>query len=411
MRFAIKLASYFLGILIFGLFLGVLALNYLIDPNDFRDDLEDYIEEATGQEVEISGSIGWSFFPTLGLNLKDVSFQDPKHQDSIPIAKFDKIKVGVKTKDLIIDGEIEIPSFQATQGIITLVTDQQNETNWENFLSNLVKDTAENEPEDSPNAIEQIRDLQPLVEKFTVTNSKLLIINKLTNKKISFDDVYIYASKFHYNQPFHFKMSGKSVIPGFPSAKWMITSKIKPNFERHSATFTELNTKISLPEGAANLLIQGIVKADDFLKETPEYTGKLTLKTLKKRGALLGYTQIDNILNIFYDTEISGNFKTSDNKIYIQNMSGHIHNAKIIGNVIIKNLFGEHPDINFNLHFKNINLNDYKKIHHYTEKFTTKTAQNKSKKQPSFIDKAHIHGKILIEKIIDPTISKNTTNG
>src|SRR5690554_1200675 len=61
---------------------GLVAINFLIDPNDLKPIIVDKAREATGGELTINGDIGWSFFPSVGLSVSDLHFTTAKNTDS-----------------------------------------------------------------------------------------------------------------------------------------------------------------------------------------------------------------------------------------------------------------------------------------------------------------------------------------
>ena len=70
-----KSLSKLLGALLLGLLLLIavagFALTYLLDPNDYKDEIRSLVQDKTGYDLQINGDIGWSLFPWLGLELAD----------------------------------------------------------------------------------------------------------------------------------------------------------------------------------------------------------------------------------------------------------------------------------------------------------------------------------------------------
>ena len=65
-----------LGLVIFGVVLlaaGLLFfLTRMFDPNDYKEDIQQAAREKANIELTLGGDIGWSLFPWLGIELKDV---------------------------------------------------------------------------------------------------------------------------------------------------------------------------------------------------------------------------------------------------------------------------------------------------------------------------------------------------
>ena len=50
---------------------GAAAIVMLVDPNDYRGEIETAVRDNTGRELTLGGEIGLSVFPWLGLTLND----------------------------------------------------------------------------------------------------------------------------------------------------------------------------------------------------------------------------------------------------------------------------------------------------------------------------------------------------
>ena len=76
----------------------ILAVGLLLDPNDYKEEIETLAREKASVELTIGGDIGWSLFPTLGLELGQV---DAKSLDGKPLASLNKAQVAVKLSALL----------------------------------------------------------------------------------------------------------------------------------------------------------------------------------------------------------------------------------------------------------------------------------------------------------------------
>lgn len=55
----------------------VFYLLVLFDLNDFKAEITQKVEQQTGRQLHISGDIGWTIYPSLGLSLSDVTLSNP----------------------------------------------------------------------------------------------------------------------------------------------------------------------------------------------------------------------------------------------------------------------------------------------------------------------------------------------
>jgi AsmA protein len=67
MNRALKITAAIVGIVLALFAILVIAITLLVDPNDYRGDVEDAVRDATGRELRIDDDLSLSFFPWLGV--------------------------------------------------------------------------------------------------------------------------------------------------------------------------------------------------------------------------------------------------------------------------------------------------------------------------------------------------------
>ena len=92
------------GIVLGGLLAAALlaagVLFYLVTRLDVRGEVERAVENATGRELTISGSVGVSFWPVLGLRAGEASLANVEGGRAPALALIDDIHVGVEIAPL-----------------------------------------------------------------------------------------------------------------------------------------------------------------------------------------------------------------------------------------------------------------------------------------------------------------------
>ncbi|MGE6647798.1 AsmA family protein [Shewanella colwelliana] len=71
---------------LFILLVGYLTL--VFDPNDFKPQIVDAVKEQTGRELRINQDLSWTFFPSIGIALGDISLSNPtgfKNSDMVKV--------------------------------------------------------------------------------------------------------------------------------------------------------------------------------------------------------------------------------------------------------------------------------------------------------------------------------------
>ena len=62
-----------LAVLVLVIGLGVVALVYLVDWNDFKDTIQNQVKEQTGRDLTITGDLSPSVFPWAGISIGKIS--------------------------------------------------------------------------------------------------------------------------------------------------------------------------------------------------------------------------------------------------------------------------------------------------------------------------------------------------
>ncbi|MGL5290879.1 MAG: AsmA family protein, partial [Vibrionaceae bacterium] len=70
--------AYFLLIMMLLVFVVIGGVLYWINPNDFKPLITQEVKKQLGRDLVIGGDIGWSFWPTLGLSVEQVSLNNPE---------------------------------------------------------------------------------------------------------------------------------------------------------------------------------------------------------------------------------------------------------------------------------------------------------------------------------------------
>ena len=55
---------------------AIAALPFIIDPNDYKDEIAAQVEKATGRKLTLQGANGISVFPWVALDLGQVSLSN-----------------------------------------------------------------------------------------------------------------------------------------------------------------------------------------------------------------------------------------------------------------------------------------------------------------------------------------------
>jgi AsmA protein len=80
--------------------LGAGLLAYLVTRLDVRGEVERVVESATGRDLTISGNVGVSYWPVLGLRAEDATLANVEGGRAPAFIVADEIDIGVEIRPL-----------------------------------------------------------------------------------------------------------------------------------------------------------------------------------------------------------------------------------------------------------------------------------------------------------------------
>ncbi len=117
--------------------LGVAAVTFLMisPPTDFiRNQIVAEVRAETGREFKIAGPVSFTFFPTVGMRVRDVSLSAPPEMGGEPLLAAQSLDVGVRLWPLIRQ-DIVVDRLVLHKPVFNLRVDTQGRRSWDMALS------------------------------------------------------------------------------------------------------------------------------------------------------------------------------------------------------------------------------------------------------------------------------------
>ncbi|MGI9293273.1 MAG: AsmA family protein, partial [Pseudomonadales bacterium] len=108
------------------------VVSVFIDPNDFKPQIIALVEKNTRGALKIDGTLGWSFFPSIGVDLNQVQFRLPEDGEK-PFANLDTVKLGVKLLPLL-RAAVEADGLEVDGLRLQLKVDPKGVSNWDQIV-------------------------------------------------------------------------------------------------------------------------------------------------------------------------------------------------------------------------------------------------------------------------------------
>jgi AsmA protein len=113
--------------------LGVAAVTFLMiaPPTDFiRNQIVSEVRAETGREFKIGGPASFTFFPSVGMRVRDVSLSAPPEMGGEPVLTAQSLDVGVRLWPLIRQ-DIIVDRLVLTKPVFNLRVDAQGRRSWD----------------------------------------------------------------------------------------------------------------------------------------------------------------------------------------------------------------------------------------------------------------------------------------
>jgi AsmA protein len=113
----------------------------VINPNDYREQIQTVVKEKTGRDLAINGDLSLSFFPWIGIGLNDVSLSNAVGFKTEPFAKIQEANVKVKLLPLL-SQHVEVSTVVLKGMSLNLAKNQAGKTNWDDLVQPSTKPDA-----------------------------------------------------------------------------------------------------------------------------------------------------------------------------------------------------------------------------------------------------------------------------
>ena len=126
------------GVVVILLVVVAFVLPKVVDPNNYKG--EKFVRRfsrKTGRELTIGGEIEWSVFPTLGLDLSDLSLSNRAGFGERPMLRVDEARISVKLMP-IFSKKVEVGRLSLTGISAFLRQNADGQNNWDDLIGGVV---------------------------------------------------------------------------------------------------------------------------------------------------------------------------------------------------------------------------------------------------------------------------------
>jgi len=276
---------------------GITALLVIIDPDDYRADIEQQAKLQAGINLKIEGELSWSLLP-IGINVNRISVRD-QHQQAfssfnnltLQIDTVSLLQLNPKVKKLLLDGlDVELKK------------DIKGKANWENLIAR--KNAATKAPESTVN--EPVKEgsrpqLSFLVEQLEISNARFSYLDLQNDQILEASKLTLSMRDIALDQAFPVSLSYQLVNEN-PNAeiKQNLSGKLKISSDFKQIAIESLNSAIQVTSDAIAGKTLNARMGGDILIDT-------AAERISLNNVIIGLANIESQLQLAianYSTEI-----------------------------------------------------------------------------------------------------------
>ena len=129
MKLLLKLIASLMVLLI----LAVGVLLSVIDPNDYKAEIQTQVKKTINRDLLINGDLNWSFYPQLGFTSGEIELKNPSEFNSPNLVKIEHAAIEIAVLPLF-TGEINLGQLTIEGLHLNLITNKNGHSNLDNMI-------------------------------------------------------------------------------------------------------------------------------------------------------------------------------------------------------------------------------------------------------------------------------------
>ena len=385
------------GVLLALIIVAIIALPLLFDPNDYKAQINAAIERQIGREVDISGDIGLSVFPWLGLELGRVEVANAEGFGDEPMAQMNAAQISVKLLPLL-SRDIEVGTVSLDGLRLRLARNDEGRSNWADISEHIAEgqdQAAEEEQTDAPEDSEDesgftLESLQ--IGAIDIQDAAVSWQDATTGADYRLTDVTLSTGRLVDGEPVRLEFSGDVAAPAEKfAAEFNLITRIEPNIAEQFYRFSDLSLNVlangeAVPNGqqqatlggngefdaaegrlklsgvslqAAGLNVTGSMDGTGLNAE-PSYSGRVTVKRFDPRSVMRELaieapaTQDSDALS---SAGFDAQFTANNDSVQFKQVLATLDASSLKGSAGVENF--DNPAATFDLDLDELNVDDY----------------------------------------------------
>jgi len=244
----------------------VIAVLFFVDPNDYRAQINNQVQQTTGRELQI-GDIDLSLFPWIGVQLSDVTLGNAEGFEG-PFAQLSKVDVKVKLLPLL-RKEVEIAQVVLNGLALNLAKNPQGVGNWEDLTAAPETAPAEATPAPTEETTQPPAIAALTIGGLAINDAQVAWDDQQTGARQQLTQLNLHSGPITLGEPFDidFSVTASSSEPAI-SGKLDLQTRITLELEQQRYQLSnlrlniQLDSKQLLPVSPLDIAIRGDLDVD-----------------------------------------------------------------------------------------------------------------------------------------------------
>ena len=206
MKLFLKLAAALIALLI----IAVVVVINVIDPNDYKQQIQEQVKAKINRDLVITGDLSWSLYPLLGFQSGKVTLLNSPDFEEKTLLNVEDATISINVIPLF-SGQFEIGEIVLNGVEFNLITNKDGASNLDNLQAESTETTeAKTTKQGTPSEEESSEaiDLSKFVlSGITLTNAQLQVIDHQTNKNQEIAIKSMTLNEFAFDKKSHFSLT------------------------------------------------------------------------------------------------------------------------------------------------------------------------------------------------------------
>ncbi|WP_298943031.1 AsmA family protein [uncultured Psychromonas sp.] len=380
MKLFLKLAAALIVLLI----LTVVIVINVVDPNDYKQQIQEQVKKNINRDLVITGELDWSLYPLLGLKSGQVTLYNNPEFEEKTFLNVQNASISINVLPLI-SGQIEVGEIILDGVNFNLITNKDGSSNLDNLKAEGTEVVADTAKEETPateeeQSTEAVDLSQFVLSGITLTNAELQVIDHQTNENQKIAIKSMVLSEFAFDKKSHFSLTSSykneqvdadialeadifidSTLNNIELTDLTIESEVLSDALADSTLNTTFTSGLTYKVDTKKLDVKAItinnkftgsyLDGDIYINSSDIHVtnhNELELGKLTLTSSLTGSALSNNTLNTNLQTNLAAD---------IQKQTAKIDQFELKNTIEGKDLQG-----NLNLSFKEMNVSDFEKI-------------------------------------------------